>query len=134
NKIMKTLFILRHAKSSWSEPDLADIERPLNERGRAAAPFMGGLMKRKGFQPSIILSSPAVRAKQTALAVKDAGGLSGELSFDDRIYEASPQGLRQVLSGLDDAYASVMIVGHNPGVEGFIRFLTTKSEPMPTAA
>ena len=131
---MKTLFILRHAKSSWSEPDLADFERPLNDRGKRTAPFMGELMLRHGFQPSVILSSPAVRAKQTSLSIKDAGGLSGELRFDDRIYEASPQRLRQVLSELDDAHQSAMIVGHNPGTEGFIRFLTGHLEPMPTAA
>ena len=131
---MKTLFILRHAKSSWSEPDLADFERPLNQRGRTAAPFMGKLMGEKGFEPSVILSSPAERAKQTATLVKDAGRLSGEIQFDDRIYEASPQSLRQVLSGLEDSFSSAMIIGHNPGVEGFIRFLTGNLQPMPTAA
>lgn len=131
---MKTLFILRHAKSSWSEPDLADFDRPLNERGTKAAPFMGELMARKSFQPSVILSSPAARAKQTALLVKDAGGFGAELKFDDRIYEASPQGLRSVIAELDDKYSSAMLVGHNPGIEGFIRFLTGRIEPMPTAA
>ena len=131
---MKTFFILRHAKSSWSEPDLADFERPLNGRGTKAAPFMGKLMASKGYSPSVILSSPAVRAKHTALLVKDAGRLDAELRFDDRIYEASPQGLRQVVSELDDEYMSAMLVGHNPGIEGFIRFLTGQLESMPTAA
>ena len=131
---MKTLFILRHAKSSWEDAALADFERPLNERGKRAAAFMGRLMTRKGFAPSVILSSPAVRAKQTAVLVKKAGGFAFELRFDDRIYEASPNGLRQVVSELDDKYASAMLVGHNPGIEGFIRFLTGKPEPMPTAA
>ena len=131
---MKTLFILRHAKSSWEDADLADFERPLNERGLKTAPFMGEVMARKGFAPSVILSSPAVRAKQTALLVKDSGGISGELRFDDRIYEASPQRLLQVASEIDDAFRSAMLVGHNPGIEGFIRFLTGQLEPMPTAA
>src|SRR5580765_7383009 len=131
---MKTLFILRHAKSSWSEPDLADFDRPLNGRGTKAAPFMGKLMADRGYVPSVVLSSPAVRAKNTALLVKDAGGFHAELRFDDGIYEASPQGLRSVTSELDDEYASAMLVGHNPGIEGFIRFLTGTTEPMPTAA
>ncbi|MEP6787304.1 MAG: histidine phosphatase family protein [Acidobacteriota bacterium] len=131
---MKTLFILRHAKSSWSEPDLSDFERPLNERGTKAAPFMGKLMANKGYAPSVVLSSPAVRAKNTAILVKDSGGFDAELRFDDRIYEASPQGLRSVVSELDDKYSSALLIGHNPGIEGFIRFLTGTIEPMPTAA
>ena len=87
-----------------------------------------------GYAPAIVLSSPAVRAKNTALLLKDAGGFDAELRFDDRIYEASPQGLCQVVAELDDEYASAMLVGHNPGIEGFIRFLTARNESMPTAA
>ena len=87
-----------------------------------------------GYAPAIVLSSPAVRAKNTALLLKDAGGFDAELGFDDRIYEASPQGLRQVVAELDDEYTSAMLVGHNPGIEGFIRFLTARNESMPTAA
>ena len=131
---MKTLFILRHAKSSWSAPDLSDFERPLNERGLRAARFMGELMGKNGFQPSVILSSPAVRAKQTAQLVKKSGRLGADIRFEERIYEASPQSLRQVVSEIGDSYPSAMLVGHNPGIEGFIRFLTGKLEPMPTAA
>lgn len=131
---MKTLFVLRHAKSSWSEPDLADFERPLNVRGLEAAPFMGELMGDNGFQPSVILSSPALRATQTAVLIKESGKLDAEIGFEHRIYEASPQGLRQVVSELNDSAASAMLVGHNPGIEGFIRFLTGNLEPMPTAA
>ena len=131
---MKTLFILRHAKSSWSERDLADFERPLNERGMKAASFMGELMAQNEFQPSVILSSPAVRAKQTALLVKEFGKLDAGIRFEHGIYEASPQSLLQVLSEIDDSYDSAMLVGHNPGIEGFIRYLTGNPEPMPTAA
>lgn len=82
----------------------------------------------------MILSSPAERAKQTAIAARDATKFDAEIRFDERIYEASPQGLRQVLSELDDNHASAMIVGHNPGMEGLIRFLTGDIERMPTAA
>ncbi len=131
---MKTLFLLRHAKSSWSEPDLADFERPLNGRGKKAAPFMGELMEQNGFVPQIILSSPAMRAKTTAELVRKAGNLIAEILFEHRIYESSPHTLSHVVSVTDDAYDSAMLVGHNPGIEGFIRFLTGDIELMPTAA
>jgi phosphohistidine phosphatase len=131
---MKTLFVLRHAKSSWDDPDLADFDRPLNGRGESAAPFMGEVMKRNGFSPDVILSSPAVRARDTAVLVKGGGDLDAEIVHEENIYEASPQALRQIASTIDDRHRSAMIVGHNPGMEGFIRFLTGKLEPMPTAA
>jgi phosphohistidine phosphatase len=131
---MKTIFLLRHAKSSWSDPSLADFDRPLNERGKKAAPFMGKLMEERGFSPEIIVTSPAVRARTTASLAKEAGKLPGLLIFEPRIYEASTQGLRQVASELSDSVKSALIVGHNPGMEGFIRYLTGRVEPMPTAA
>ena len=74
---MKTLYLLRHAKSSWDDPDLADFDRPLNHRGRTAAPFMGETVSRYGLQPDLVLSSPAVRAKETAALMKKAAGLTG---------------------------------------------------------
>lgn len=131
---MKTLYILRHAKSSWADADMSDFDRPLNDRGYSAAPFMGELMAREGFEPYLILSSPAKRAKHTAELVKKAGKLDAELRFEHRIYEASPQTLRQIINEIDDTYPSAMIVGHNPGLEGFIRFLTGTLQPFPTAA
>ncbi len=125
---------MRHAKSSWDDASLSDFDRPLNDRGLRTAPFMGKLMHEKGFEPAIILSSRAERAKQTTLMVKDVGRFSCEIQFDDRIYEAGPNGMRQVVSEIDDAHVSAMLVGHNPGIEGFVRFLTGDLEPMPTAA
>lgn len=134
NDKMKTLYIMRHAKSSWSQPGIADIERTLNERGLRTAPFIGKMMHEKGLAPDVILTSTAVRARHTAALVKEAGKLRGVLQFEPRIYEASPNGLRQVVSELAKTHKSAMIVGHNPGIEGFIRFLTGGLEPMPTAA
>lgn len=131
---MKTLFLLRHAKSSWSEPNLSDFDRPLNERGHRSAPFIGELMQINGFEPYVIMSSPALRATTTAELVKKAGKLAAEIRYEHRIYEASPHTLSQVVSETDDAYASALLVGHNPGIEGFIRYLTGNLEPMPTAA
>ena len=131
---MKILFLLRHAKSSWDNASLADFDRPLNERGNNTAPFMGEVMTRRGYAPAIVVSSPANRAASTAKLVKDAAGLSADIRYDDRVYEASPNSLRQVASELDDTFGSAMIVGHNPGMEGFIRYLTGEIEAMPTAA
>ena len=91
-------------------------------------------MAERGLTPEAILSSPAVRARETAKLVRDAGKISAEINFDERIYEASPQTLKQVVASTDDAHASAMIVGHNPGMEGFIRLLTGRMEAMPTAA
>lgn len=131
---MKKLFVLRHAKSSWDNPSLADFDRPLNDRGLAAAPFMGRVLSSKGYRPELILSSPAERAKMTAILVKAAAGLDCPLEFDDRIYEASPHKLQKVLSKVASDAGSVMIAGHNPGMEGFVKLLTSKNEPMPTAS
>ena len=131
---MKTLFLCRHAKSSWTDAALSDFDRPLNERGLKAAPFMGELMREKKLRPNIVLSSPALRARATAEILKKSGTLATDTTFEHRIYEASPQGLRQVIAELDDSNYSAMLIGHNPGIEGFIRFLTGQLEPMPTAA
>ncbi len=131
---MKTLYLLRHAKSSWTDAGLADFKRPLNERGLMAAALMGELMARNGYHPAVILSSPATRAKMTARLVKESGRLDAEIQFEERIYEASPHDLREVVSEIDDAHASTIIVGHNPGIESFIGYLTGQIEPVPTAA
>ena len=131
---MKILFLLRHAKSSWDNASLADFDRPLNERGKNTAPFMGEVMTRREYAPSIVISSPANRAATTAKLVTESAGLNSAIRYDDRVYEASPNSLRQVASEIDDAFGSAMIVGHNPGMEGFIRYLTDEIEAMPTAA
>jgi phosphohistidine phosphatase len=131
---MKTLLLLRHAKSSWDDASLSDFERPLNERGLRTAPFMGELIRRRRLCPEVIVSSPAERAKETAVLIRDSAGLAAEIDFEPRIYEANPDDLRDVVSGLDEKYPSAMLVGHNPGIEAFIHYLTGHLERMPTAA
>ena len=91
---MKTLFLLRHAKSSWKEAELSDFDRPLNERGRRAAPFMGRLLRERGFAPELIISSTAKRARKTARLLTEGAQYEVPVIFDDRIYEAS-RGRRQ---------------------------------------
>ncbi len=131
---MKTLFVLRHAKSSWDNPNLADFERPLNERGLKAAALIGEMILKKDFKIGYILSSPANRAKQTANLVKEYGKLESWIKLEDRIYEANTSTLENLIAGLDEEFQTAMLVGHNPGLEGFIGFLTGELCAMPTAA
>jgi phosphohistidine phosphatase len=133
-KVMKRLYLLRHAKSSWDDDSLADFDRPLNDRGLKAAPFMGKLMADRGVRPGLIISSPAKRAMQTALLAKEASGFDIPVKYDESVYEASPQALRTVVSQIPDEIESALLVGHNPGMEGIIRYLTGDLQPMPTAA
>ena len=130
---MKSLFVLRHAKSSWKFPELTDFERPLNKRGRRTAPFMGELMKSKDLVPDLIVSSPAERAQQTASLVKEAAQFEAEIKFDRRIYEAGTQSLLYVVGEIENNVSNVMIVGHNPGFESLVRVLSGEGGRMPTA-
>lgn len=125
---------MRHAKSSWDDPTLRDFDRPLNKRGLKTAPFMGKLMKQKNINPDLILSSPAKRAACTAELVKEHGNLSAEISYEKRIYDASAYDLLTVLSSIDDSIESLLLVGHNPGLEDLLRVLTGQTHRMPTAA
>lgn len=131
---MKTLYVLRHAKSSWKDMSLSDFDRPLNKRGKKAAPFMGELMKKMDLIPEVIISSPAMRAKTTAKLVKESAQIDAEILFNESIYGASSNGLLYIVSSFNDAYNSVMIVGHNPGFEGIVQILAGEYQRMPTAA
>ena len=125
---------MRHAKSGWGDPSLADFDRPLNERGQKAAPLVGRFMRRRKLRPDLVLCSPAERARQTAALVSEAAGLSAPLRFDERIYEATPARLAEVVSQIEDGADEVLLVGHNPSLEGLIELLAGESRRMPTAA
>jgi phosphohistidine phosphatase len=131
---MKTLFLLRHAKSSWQDASLPDFERPLNKRGQRAAPLIGKFMRRRKLQPELILCSPAERARQTVALVQETASLKAELRYEERIYEATLAHLRAVVSQIDEKAASALLVGHNPGMEELLQFLTNEIRRMPTAA
>lgn len=116
---MKTVFLVRHAKSSWAHPELSDIERPLNPRGLRDAPFMAGMLKKKGVEPDAIFSSPAVRAITTATFFKNAFGMDGEdVHLRDEIYEAIPQTIVRLIQLLPENLNTVMLFGHNPTFTG----------------
>jgi len=131
---MKTLLVLRHAKSSWSDSALDDHERPLNTRGRRDAPRMGELVREYGLLPDVVLSSDAVRARLTAEAVTEASGYAGEILLDPRLYLARPADILSVLPTVGESAGTVMIVGHNPGLEQLLEQLTGERHDMPTAA
>lgn len=121
---MKTLYLVRHAKSSWKFPELDDFERPLNKRGKRDAPAMGRFLKDKDIMPDIIISSPAVRASMTTRIISDI--LSYPLSrvkYSDEIYEADTTSLLKVVSRVDDKFNSTMLIGHNPGMTYFANML-----------
>ena len=112
---MKYLYLTRHAKSSWDNPGLTDIDRPLNGRGKKAAPLMGKLIVDKGEKPELLISSPANRAFSTAKAFAAAMGLhETDILIKDTIYGAGVHQLLELVHNQDDLRSSVMIFGHNP--------------------
>jgi phosphohistidine phosphatase len=129
---MKTLFLLRHAKSSWKDETLADFERPLNRRGKRAAETMGAYFKSEGIVPELIVCSPAVRARETLELVTKAAKWSTEVRYDQRIYEASGMRLAEVVSQIDNDRKVAMLVGHNPGMEELVLLLTAESVAIAT--
>lgn len=130
---MKTLLVLRHAKSSWDDSALDDHERPLNARGEDDAPRMGRLARAEGLSPQLIISSDAVRARLTAAAMAAATG--GQMQLEPRLYHADAAQILAVLrSVIQQNVATAMIVGHNPGLEDLIAHLTGEHESLPTAA
>jgi phosphohistidine phosphatase len=132
---MKTLLVLRHAKSSWDDASLDDHERPLNARGRRDAPRMGDLLRDERLVPDLIISSDAVRTYTTALAVAEAAGYSGAIAALPLLYHASPEDAIALLQAIGDGDVdSVMIVGHNPELEELVEQLTGESHDLPTAA
>jgi len=131
---MKILLLLRHAKSNWKDASLTDFERPLNGRGLKAAPLIGRYLRRKKIRPDLILSSPAERARQTTALVVAAAQWNAELRYDERIYEASAGRLLEIISQIEESAGTVLLVGHNPGMEELLWRLTGESQTMPTAA
>lgn len=122
---MKTLYLCRHAKSSWKDKSLDDFERPLNKRGKNDAPLMGKILSKKNIKPALIISSPAIRAFETAKIFSSHLDYPEEkIKTDLQIYEASSRDLLNVLRDVDNKYKSVMLFGHNPGLNNLSDFLT----------
>jgi phosphohistidine phosphatase len=130
---MKTLLIMRHAKSSWKHKEMTDIERPLNSRGEKDAPAMGRLLKKKKILPDLILTSPAVRARATAELVAKKSNYKKEITIVDALYMAEAPEIIKTLNGLADENSLVLLVSHNPGLEYLLQLLTGKIESLPTS-
>lgn len=121
---MKMLYLVRHAKSSWDNPDLGDFDRPLNERGKRDAPRMGRRLKEKEIAPDLMLSSPAKRALTTCKEIAKILKYSKDrIKTDKRIYHADEDELLHVLSEVNDNFDVVMLYGHNPGFTNFANLL-----------
>jgi len=116
---MKTIYLLRHAKSDWDDAALADHDRRLNERGRDAAPRMGAYIKAKRYKPDLVLCSTARRTVETFELVKGDLGREVTVEFEEGLYLAEPRHLMQRLRSQDDAVKAVMFIGHNPGIAQF---------------
>lgn len=122
---MKTLTLLRHAKSTWDDPVARDFDRPLNKRGRKAAQTIGREMRAQGLEFDRIIASPAARVRETLEEVAKGYGRSLDPSFEERIYLAAPETLLEVVREAPDSAQRLLIVGHNPGLEGLALLLTS---------
>lgn len=131
---MKRLTLLRHAKSSWSNPDLSDYDRPLNKRGRRDASEMGRRLAERGVKPDLVLASPACRSRVTVEVVATLLPIDGsDLLFDERIYLASSGDLIERLGSISENYEHVLLVGHNPGITDLANSLAgTRLDNVPT--
>ncbi len=130
---MKTLLIMRHAKSSWKDTSLSDHERPLNNRGEADAPRMGAALKDLDLTPTLIISSTAKRARKTAEYVAENCSYDGEIRLERNLYHAGVDEFIEVLQSVSDEEEIVMVVGHNPGIAELVDYLTDRPEGMTTA-
>jgi phosphohistidine phosphatase len=140
---MRTLILVRHAKSSWSDPTLEDHDRPLNARGRRAAPVIAEWLSRRGHLPDLVLCSSSVRTRETFARMAEAVPGLPEPVVEPAIYHATPAELLARCAELPEGATSVMLIGHQPGLGGFARRLSaapvrprcaTAFEHFPTAA
>jgi phosphohistidine phosphatase len=121
---MKTLYLIRHAKSSWSVPDLSDIERDLSKRGFKDINTMGSYLSLKSISPDIILSSCALRAAQTSDLVAQKIKSSAPIHYLSEFYLASPESMKEIIMVQEAATQSMFVVGHNPQLTELANILT----------
>lgn len=130
---MKTLLLLRHAKSDWSTGE-DDFDRPLNGRGNGDLPRLARLLLSYAPRPDLLLSSPALRARQTAQGVSGCLAAEGRLLFDEALYLAPPPRLLQALAAHGGSSQTVLLIAHNPGIEELAGLLCGGRLQMPTGA
>ena len=131
---MKNILVMRHAKSSWKDHSIPDHDRPLKKRGEKDAEKMGKLLKDKDLTPDLILSSTAERAKQTAKIVHHTCKCKKDIIFSKELYMAEPSNILETIIKHAKDEKTILIIGHNPGMEAFVQILTGKVETLPTAS
>jgi len=129
---MKTIILVRHAKSSWKDSSLEDFDRPLNKRGKRDAPFMGKKLKERQVMPDLILSSPAKRAKKTAASIaEEIGYPKKKIRYDEKMYHSGARVLLEIVRNQDDGHETIMLFGHNPDL-GDLAEMFLKQDPVYT--
>jgi phosphohistidine phosphatase len=132
---VKRLLVLRHAKSSWADTSIDDWQRPLNDRGRRDAPRVGAWLRERSLVPDLIVTSDAVRARETAAAVATAAGYASEIVVEPSLYHATPAAAIGVVKNIANQTArTVLVVGHNPGLEELVSRLSGEHHDLVTAA
>ena len=127
----RTVILLRHGKSSWSDSTLADIDRPLAPRGKRASRKVAKYMRRKRIQPALVLCSPSLRTRQTLEAVESSLGKRCTVEVVPQLYAASEQELLERLRALPESVRSVMLIGHNPGLHNLALVLASRGADLP---
>lgn len=131
---MKTLLLLRHAKSSWKDTELDDHDRPLNKRGKRDAPRMGKLLVEENLVPDLIVSSSAKRTRRTAELVAEAADYRGETRLTGDLYEANAERLLAAIQVVPHHVSRLLLIGHNPGLEELLEAISGAYHPLSTAA
>lgn len=129
---MKTLLLMRHAKSSWKDTELADHERPLKKRGHKDVVNIAKVLKKKDLIPDYILTSSAVRSVETANDLAEKVGYKGDISVQDVLYMAEPRTYIEKIQSVPNEANRLLVVGHNPGLESLVQILGDKIDAMPT--
>ncbi len=131
---MKTLLLMRHAKSSWNDKKEDDRDRPLSKRGKKNAQDIGELLRHEKMAPELILSSAALRARQTAEYVMDELKYHGDICYLNKLYMGEVEVYLQEVQGLSDEVNTLLLIGHSPVLDTFLQMLTGKIESLPTAS
>ena len=126
---MRLLYVLRHAKSSWSDPDRRDDERPLAPRGRRATARLAAHLRREGIQPELVLCSPARRTRETLEGIKPAFVGKVGVRIEDALYGAGSDEIVELVRAVPDTVTAVMLVGHNPAIQSVVVQLAGGGDP-----
>lgn len=133
NTPMKTIYLIRHAKSDWSDFNINDAKRGLSERGKKDIPLMANELHKKNIKPDLIISSSSNRTKLTVEGIFKRLNYSTEIIYNDELYLANPKTILSLIQNVNDKYKSIFVVGHNPGITDFANLMSDADiENIPT--